>query len=638
MTVSPSLYVAPSTVTSASPGMSSTGAGRAVHRGLPRGSRASCARAARGSRPAWRRRRARSSRAWQGRPADRRALVVGQRQHVQQEGLLDLGAVEEVPRLSGAISGCSGSTIVAPSSVSSTSVASTGNVFSLAFAPASGSSGDAKRPAPSRRNGSVESKLAEQGLGAATIAGERSRVVDAERHRLPPLPFGREPHDGAQASCSKSAPRLGRELRERRGANETRRSSASWRGRSPAGSGARRRARASGPASATPRSTRQSRLPRWRPRRPAGRRCRTGRRRVLRAAARVRDRARSPPTAASRRASRSRCVTTAPRGRASSMRSTHASNECRPWSRRYRSAARRCPPGGRPSCGPGSDGASSPARSRPACATSSCTTTAPNDLDAPVVAAHQDRAAEVERRAAPRRRAGCGSSARPRPRGRTSGHGQREHRGPGEGRHERRRVRPHERVRRRRPALGLAEHVDEPLARGRVVVAARGSTLIWAVSAIVKISRSLGSLTPSLKRSVGAAASSTTSTPSTANSGVTVVAAAAGCRSASSRAPRSSAAKNSATASSIALPPEMPSQRDLIMPDELVAAVDRHDRVARRLAQPVDDQRLDLGLELRQHRVRGDELVPGREVQLALGRPRRARVERDDRPGRARAP
>ncbi len=124
---------------------------------------------------------------------------------------------------------------------------------------------------------------------------------------------------------------------------------------------------------------------------------------------------------------------------------------------------------------------------------------------------------------------------------------------------------------RRRPALGLAEEVDEPLARDCVVRRRAGSTLICAVSAIVKISRSLGSETPSRKRSVGAAASSTISSPSTANSGVTV----AGMRPvgrtrlvsrAHLAAASSSDAKNSATASSIALPPEMPSQRDLIMP------------------------------------------------------------------------
>ena len=48
------------------------------------------------------------------------------------------------------------------------------------------------------------------------------------------------------------------------------------------------------------------------------------------------------------------------------------------------------------------------------------------------------------------------------------------------------------------------------------------------------------------------------------------------------------------------------------------------------LAQAVHDQRLDLRLELASTGFSGDQLVPRREVQLALGRAGRARIQRDD--------
>ena len=63
--------------------------------------------------------------------------------------------------------------------------------------------------------------------------------------------------------------------------------------------------------------------------------------------------------------------------------------------------------------------------------------------------------------------------------------------------------------------------------------------------------------------------------------------------------------------------------------DELVGAVDRHDRVLRRVGHAVDDERLGVGLEGLQHRVLGAQPLPRLEVELALGRAGRARVEPD---------
>src|SRR5581483_8937604 len=65
---------------------------------------------------------------------------------------------------------------------------------------------------------------------------------------------------------------------------------------------------------------------------------------------------------------------------------------------------------------------------------------------------------------------------------------------------------------------------------------------------------------------------------------------------------------------------------------ERVAAVDRRDRELRRVGEAVDDQRLGVRLEGLENRVRRDELPPGAEVELALGRARRARVEGGDLP------
>ena len=64
-----------------------------------------------------------------------------------------------------------------------------------------------------------------------------------------------------------------------------------------------------------------------------------------------------------------------------------------------------------------------------------------------------------------------------------------------------------------------------------------------------------------------------------------------------------------------------------------VAAVDRRDHIRRRLRQPVDDQPLDIRLELGEHGVQLNHATPRGEVQLALGRAPRARVQRYDAPG-----
>ena len=77
-------------------------------------------------------------------------------------------------------------------------------------------------------------------------------------------------------------------------------------------------------------------------------------------------------------------------------------------------------------------------------------------------------------------------------------------------------------------------------------------------------------------------------------------------------------------------PPEIPSHDALIRPDEHVAAVDRGDRERRRIGRAVHDQRLRVGLEVAQDRVHLHEPAPRLEVQLALGRARRARIHRDD--------
>src|SRR5207244_6576990 len=58
-----------------------------------------------------------------------------------------------------------------------------------------------------------------------------------------------------------------------------------------------------------------------------------------------------------------------------------------------------------------------------------------------------------------------------------------------------------------------------------------------------------------------------------------------------------------------------------------VALVDGNDEVLARVADPVDQQRLHVGLELGQDRVGSLQLAPGVEAELGLGGAGRARVE-----------
>src|SRR5204862_5945434 len=64
--------------------------------------------------------------------------------------------------------------------------------------------------------------------------------------------------------------------------------------------------------------------------------------------------------------------------------------------------------------------------------------------------------------------------------------------------------------------------------------------------------------------------------------------------------------------------------------DELVAAVDGDDPALAPASGPVDEQRLDVRLELAEHRVSLDEIRPRVQVELGLGRPRGRGIERDD--------
>ena len=91
-----------------------------------------------------------------------------------------------------------------------------------------------------------------------------------------------------------------------------------------------------------------------------------------------------------------------------------------------------------------------------------------------------------------------------------------------------------------------------------------------------------------------------------------------------------SSAKKPATAVSICRPARDPLPAHAHEADEPVALVDRDDRMLPRAAEPVDDHGLDVGLEPLEHGIRGDELLPGAEVELALGGPGRARVHGDD--------
>ena len=92
---------------------------------------------------------------------------------------------------------------------------------------------------------------------------------------------------------------------------------------------------------------------------------------------------------------------------------------------------------------------------------------------------------------------------------------------------------------------------------------------------------------------------------------------------------RAAGAKNASTAfcDGVAARDALPAGLDHA--DQLVAAVDRHDRVVRRVGEPVDDQRLDLGLEVGEDRVRPP---PARST------PRGRARTRSRRPGSGRAP
>ena len=98
-------------------------------------------------------------------------------------------------------------------------------------------------------------------------------------------------------------------------------------------------------------------------------------------------------------------------------------------------------------------------------------------------------------------------------------------------------------------------------------------------------------------------------------------------------------------------PPVSPRQRVRIEPDERVAVVDRHEPVPARAARAVDEQRLHVGLERAEHRVR---LAPARSTPRgraatpsppsgpgstpARGRPRSCRRRTPSRPAGAARP
>ena len=127
-------------------------------------------------------------------------------------------------------------------------------------------------------------------------------------------------------------------------------------------------------------------------------------------------------------------------------------------------------------------------------------------------------------------------------------------------------------MRRRRPALGLAEEVDEALARRRVVVApSRLDVDLRRQRDREDLAlRRLGDAQPEAQRGRGGVLDDLDAEHGELGRDRRRHTAAGGQALGFARgahAPcRSSAAKNSATASSIARPPEMPSQRDLIMP------------------------------------------------------------------------
>ena len=127
-------------------------------------------------------------------------------------------------------------------------------------------------------------------------------------------------------------------------------------------------------------------------------------------------------------------------------------------------------------------------------------------------------------------------------------------------------------MRRRRPALGLAEEVDEALARGRVVIApSRLDVDLRRQRDREDLAlRGLGDAQPEAQRRRDRVLDDLGAEHRELGRDRRRRTAAGGQALGFARgahAPcRSSEPKNSATASSIARPPEMPSQRDLIMP------------------------------------------------------------------------
>jgi len=68
-------------------------------------------------------------------------------------------------------------------------------------------------------------------------------------------------------------------------------------------------------------------------------------------------------------------------------------------------------------------------------------------------------------------------------------------------------------------------------------------------------------------------------------------------------------------------------------PHQAVAFVDRDQEVVPGIAHPVDQQRLDVRRQLRQHRVALFQVRPGFQVQQRLRRTHRPRIERRHAPG-----
>ena len=195
---------------------------------------------------------------------------------------------------------------------------------------------------------------------------------------------------------------------------------------------------------------------------------------------------------------------------------------------------------------------------------------------------------------------------------------------------------PRGRVRRRRPALGLAEEVDEAHARRRVVAASRrldvdlrgqGDREDLALRALGDLEREAqggrGRVLDRLHAEHGELGVIVAGTR--AGGGRPGLASPRRSRALPARAP----SKNAATASSIARPPEMPSQRALIA-HELVAAVDRHDRAAR----AARSMRSTISASTSASSSRRIGFAATSSSQAArsssrLGRAGRARVERD---------